>query len=189
MKYCSFCSAELTMMVPDEDNRLRHVCLSCNTVHYLNPKVVVGCILEWQGAILLCKRAIEPRSGYWTLPAGFMENHESSLQGAAREASEEANAEAQNLQLFAVYNLPRISQLYIMYRGILGDGLASTGHETLETGLYFKDAIPWAELAFPIVTESLQRYFEDRENNHWRVHNADIFSPPGAAELDIKRYG
>lgn len=174
-------------MVPAEDNRQRNVCLACNTVHYQNPKVVVGCILEWRGAVLLCKRGIHPRSGFWTLPAGFMENAESSAEGASREASEEANARAEDLQLFALYNLPRISQLYVMYRGILFGGLAETGEETMEVGLYREEEIPWSELAFPIVTESLQRYFEDRNRGVWKVHNADIFSPPGA-QLEIQRY-
>jgi len=177
VKFCPACGKSTTNRVPEGDNRERHVCDHCDTIHYQNPNNVVGCILEWENKVLLCKRAIEPRYGYWTLPAGFMENNETTMEGAAREAFEEANATATDLKLFGIYNLPRISQVYMMFIGGLKDGYLSTGEESLEVGLFTEAEIPWDDLAFPIVIESLQRYFEDRPNH--RVHFADITGRPG----------
>ena len=133
----------MALQIPEGDNRERFVCVSCNTIHYQNPKIVAGCLLVWEDKILLCKRAIEPRHGYWTLPAGFMENEESTMEGAAREAIEEANAYSDDLKLFGIFNLPRISQVYIMFRGTLKDGSTSAGEESLEVGLFRQDEIPW----------------------------------------------
>lgn len=187
MEYCSSCGSRVRLEIPEGDNRERHVCESCKTIHYQNPKNVVGCLLEWQGKILLCKRAIEPRHGYWTLPAGFMENHETVMEGAAREAHEEACAVAVGLSLFGVYNLPRISQVYLMFAGRLKDGFAQAGEETLEVGLFDEKDIPWNELAFPVVVESLQRYFERKEQRVEEVYLADILSRPGS-RMDIVRH-
>jgi len=177
--YCTQCGKPVERKIPEGDNRNRKVCSCCGFIHYENPKNVVGCLLEWQGKILLCKRAIEPRYGYWTLPAGFMENEESTIEGAAREAYEEATAESEELRLFAVYNLPRISQVYMMFIGQLKNGYAAPNEETLEVGLFDQSEIPWKELAFPVITESLTRYFEMREQRERRVYCADIFSRPG----------
>lgn len=185
MKYCSECGYETTTRIPDGDNRKRHVCDNCPTIHYQNPKNVCGCILAWDNKVLLCKRSIEPRYGYWTLPAGFMENNETTMEGAAREAFEEANATAVNLRLFGLYNLPRISQVYLMFQGELKDGYMKAGEESLEVGLFSEDEVPWSELAFPVVTESLQRYFEDRQNQ--LVHVADIKGRPNA-KIEVTRY-
>ena len=187
MDYCSNCGQSVTKKIPQGDNRERYVCTSCDTIHYQNPKNVVGCLLEWHGKILLCKRAIEPRHGYWTLPAGFMENNETTLEGAAREAREEACAEAEELSLFGVYNLPRISQVYLMFYGRLKNGFAEAGEETLEVGLFDEEEIPWDDLAFPVVTESLQRYYERRQQRSTEVYLADIHSRPGG-RLDIERH-
>lgn len=185
--FCNRCGHACEKRIPDGDNRSRSVCTQCEFIHYENPKNVVGCLLEWQGKILLCKRAIEPRYGYWTLPAGFMENNESTLEGAAREAYEEARAECDELRLFAVYTLPRISQVYLMFFGKLRDGFACANEETLEVGLFDQSEIPWQDLAFPVVTEALTRYYEMREQRHQRVHCADIYSLPGQP-LEISRY-
>jgi len=185
--FCTQCGCAVTQEVPQGDNRLRKVCGSCDFIHYENPKNVVGCLLEWQGKVLLCKRAIEPRYGYWTLPAGFMENQESTIEGAAREAYEEATAQCEELRLFSVYNLPRISQVYLMFFGKLRDGFAKANEETLEVGLFDESEIPWSELAFPVVTETLTRYYEMREQRDRRVYCADIFSRPGAP-LEIVRH-
>jgi len=185
--FCQRCSSPVKHQVPDGDNRPRAVCESCTYIHYENPKNVVGCLLEWQGKVLLCKRAIEPRHGYWTLPAGFMENNETTMEGAAREAKEEACAECENLRLFAVYNLPRISQVYMMFFGRLKDGMADVGEESLEVGLFRQNEIPWDELAFPVVTETLTRYFERKHDRTREVHYADIYSRPGAP-VEIDRY-
>lgn len=187
MDYCSACGNNVSQRIPDGDNRPRHVCDHCDTIHYSNPNNIVGCILEWQGKVLLCKRSIEPRYGYWTLPAGFMENRETTVEGAAREAKEEALADSHSLQLFGLYNLPFISQVYIMYRGVLTNGYAEAGEESLDVMLCDEDTIPWDELAFHVVTETLQRYFEDRRNGHFNVHSGDILSRPGSP-LVINRH-
>lgn len=187
IRYCQSCGSKVQQIVPAGDNRPRAVCESCEFIHYENPKNVVGCLLEWQGKVLLCKRSIEPRHGYWTLPAGFMENQETTLEGAAREVREEACAECDDLRLFAVYNLPRISQVYLMFFGRLRDGKAAAGEESLEVKLFSQSEVPWDELAFPVVTESLTRYFESKHDRIREVHYADIFSRPGAP-LDIVRH-
>ncbi len=185
--YCAQCGNACHQQIPQGDNRTRRVCSACDLIHYENPKNVVGCLLEWHGKVLLCKRAIEPRYGFWTLPAGFMENEESTLQGAAREAFEEAAALCDDLRLFSVYNLPRISQVYMMFQGRLRDGFAQASDETLEVGLFDECEIPWEQLAFPVVTEALTRYFEQREQPERIVHCADIYSRPGAP-LEIVRH-
>jgi len=185
--FCIQCGSPANEQIPEGDNRVRRVCSACDFIHYENPKNVVGCLLEWQGKILLCKRGIEPRQGYWTLPAGFMENGESTIDGAAREAYEEATAECEELRLFAVYNLPRISQVYMMFFGELKNGFAKANEETLEVGLFDQSDIPWRELAFPVITEALTRYFEMREQRDRRVYCADIFSRPGAP-VEIHRH-
>ena len=185
--FCERCGRAVERIVPEGDNRERRVCPNCGHIHYENPKTVVGCLLEWEGKVLLCRRGIEPRHGLWTLPAGFMENGESTLEGAAREAFEEATAECEDLRLFALYNLPRISQVYVMFEGRLRNGFARANEETLEVGLFAREEIPWEELAFPVVTETLVRWFEMRDGGERRVHLADIASRPGAP-LDILRH-
>ena len=185
--FCTQCGSACHQAIPDGDNRMRRICTQCGFVHYENPKNVVGCLLEWQGKVLLCKRAIEPRHGYWTLPAGFMENNESTMEGAAREAFEEASAKCEQLRLFGVYNLPRISQVYLMFYGRLQEGYAKASEETLEVGLFDESEIPWQELAFPVVAESLTRYFERHEERGRKVYSADIFSRPGEP-LNIVRH-
>lgn len=187
LKYCSQCGAEVTLRMPDGDNLLRYICISCETIHYQNPKVVAGCIPEWGDKILLCRRAIEPRRGFWTLPAGFMENKETTAQGAAREAMEEANAVMEDMSLYGLFNLPHISQVYIMFRGTLRDGAASPGPESLEVGLFDENEIPWNELAFPVIYESLQLYYEDRVKGEFPVHTGDIFRDENQA-IKIIRY-
>ena len=185
--FCERCGHAVERRVPEGDNRPRRVCAGCGHIHYENPKNVVGCLLEWQGKVLLCRRAIEPRHGFWTLPAGFMENGESTVAGAAREAFEEAEARCDDLRLFAVYNLPRISQVYLMFHGRLREGFARASEETLEVALFDESEIPWDTLAFPVVTETLTRWFERRGERERRVHCADISSRPGAP-LEIVRH-
>lgn len=177
--FCERCGHAARREIPDGDNRPRRVCPACGHIHYANPKNVVGCLLEWQGRVLLCKRAIEPRRGFWTLPAGFMENGESMMEGAAREAWEEATARSDDLRLFAVYSLPRISQVYLMFQGTLRDGYARANEETLDVRLHAREEIPWDELAFPVVTETLERWFELRDRPTRPVLSADIDSRPG----------
>lgn len=174
MNYCSSCGEKVSIVVPDGDNRPRHVCTSCQTIHYQNPKIVTGCIPEWQDKILLCKRAIEPRYGLWTLPAGFMENSETNIEGAARETAEEANARLEDMQLFCVFSIAHINQVYTMYRGSLIDGEASPGTESLEVALYTEDEIPWKNIAFQVIAETLRLYYEDKKSGSFKTHYGDI---------------
>jgi len=185
--FCTQCGSPVTLQIPEGDNRYRKVCSGCELIHYENPKNVVGCLLEWHGKVLLCKRAIEPRHGFWTLPAGFMENNESTIEGAAREAYEEATAKCDDLRLFAVYNLPRISQVQMIFSGRLTDGFAEANEETSEVRLFDESEIPWSELAFPVVTDTLTCHFGKHGDRGRRVYCADIHSRPGAP-LNIVRH-
>jgi ADP-ribose pyrophosphatase YjhB (NUDIX family) len=178
----------VVIRIPAGDNLPRHVCDSCGCIHYQNPKIVTGCIPEWCGRILLCRRAIEPRLGYWTLPAGFMENGESTVEAAIRETLEEANAEVRDLALYGMYSLTHISQVYLMFRGRLNEGKASPGAETLEVGLFQEHEIPWDQLAFTVVRETLQRYFEERPSGRFGMHMGDISRDPNG-EMIIRRHG
>ncbi len=188
MKFCSSCgSAEILLTIPDGDNRPRFVCQSCDEIFYHNPKIVAGCIAEWQGKILMCKRAIEPRYGKWTLPAGFMENEETMHDAAARETHEEATAEVSSLTLYTMYNLPHINQVYAIFKGELVNGRASPGDESLEVALMGEKDIPWQEIAFPVIKESLELYFKDKRNNCFSLHYGDMCRLPDRT-FKIKRY-
>ena len=182
MKFCSECgSAKVVRRIPAGDTHIRHVCEGCGTIHYQNPKIVVGCIPHWQGKILLCRRSIEPRYGYWTLPAGFMETGESTQQAAAREAWEEARAVVEELILYAVYSLPHISQVYLMFRAELQEGKASAGAESLEVALFAEEDIPWDTLAFRPVRFTLQHFFADRKNGDFQFRIGDLRPPERTA--------
>ena len=180
MKFCTSCASPLNIRLPQGDNRERHVCSECGEIHYQNPKIVTGCIPEWEDRVLLCRRAIEPRHGFWTLPAGFMENGESAQQGAARETMEEANARVRIVQLYATFNLPHIDQVYMLFRGQLLNTDFSPGEESLETCLYEESEIPWDELAFAVVRETLVHYFSDRKQGAFVPRVGDINRLPGA---------
>ena len=177
MNYCNQCGAKVELRIPEGDTHLRHVCLQCGEIHYLNPKLVIGCVAEWNGSILLCRRAIEPRHGFWTLPAGFMENGESTLKAALRETQEEACARVAIDGLFALINIPHISQVHLFYRGRLAEGSHSAGVESLETSLFGEEAIPWDDLAFRSVALCLKSYFSDRRNGAFGFHEADLLPP------------
>jgi ADP-ribose pyrophosphatase YjhB (NUDIX family) len=155
--------------VPEGDNRERLVCVDCGFVQYDNPKIVVGAVVLWQGQVLLCKRAIEPRIGYWTLPAGYLELGESPIEGAAREVREEACAEIAIDALLAVYSVPRISQVQLIYRAALAALNFGPSPESLEVALFDWDAIPWDQLAFPTVAWALAAWR--------RVGDAAVFAP------------
>ncbi len=178
MNYCSQCGAALIHSIPEGDNRHRHSCPACGTIHYENPKLVVGCIPEWEDKVLLCKRAIEPRHGFWTLPAGFMENGESTWEGAVRETLEEAGARVEILHLYSLINLPDISQVYLMFRARLLDLNFIAGEESLEVKLFSEAEIPWNDLAFSTIRASLQRYFDDRRRGEYPLHTEDIHRKP-----------
>lgn len=160
--------------VPDGDNRPRHVCEQCAEIFYQNPNIVAGCVPVWEDRILLCKRAIEPRFGRWTLPAGFMENGETTVEAAARETWEEALARVDVGELFAIFNLPQINQVYMMFLATFPVLEFGPGTESLECRLYREDEIPWDELAFPTITHTLQHYFDDRRRGAFTLHIGDI---------------
>ena len=174
MKFCNQCGAPVELRIPEGDTLPRFVCSSCHAVHYQNPRMVVGCIPEWEDKILLCRRAIEPRYGLWTVPAGFMENGETTDQGAVRETLEEANARVEIGELYALYNIPHINQVYILFRARLLGLDFSTGAETLEVRLFAENEIPWDRIAFATVRKTLTHYYGDRRNGEFKFHLGTI---------------
>ncbi len=177
MKFCSTCGHPVETRVPDGDHLPRHVCPSCTTIHYVNPKIVVGCVPEHDGRLLLCKRAIEPRHGYWTIPAGFMENGETLQAGAARECWEEALARVEIGSLLAIANVVHAHQVHVFFRARLPTPEFGAGAESLEVALYRPDEIPWADIAFPSTEFALRRYLEDRERGANGHHIVDLERP------------
>jgi ADP-ribose pyrophosphatase YjhB (NUDIX family) len=171
IRHCRNCGTANVMRLPDDgDTKERAVCPACHTVHYVNPLNVVGMICEWENKILLCKRNIEPRWGKWTLPAGFMELGETTAQGAERETVEEAGAQVGPSTLFSIISVVRVGQVHLFYRAPLLSPTFNPGHETLEAQLFDEADIPWDELAFRTVQESLQRYLADRKAGAFGVH-------------------
>ncbi|WP_321350838.1 NUDIX hydrolase [Halopseudomonas oceani] len=179
MKFCSECGQGVTARVPDGDTRSRFVCDHCQTIHYQNPRIVAGCLAVHGQQVLLCRRAIEPRRGYWTLPAGFMENGETTEEAALRETWEEARARLQQQELYMLFNLPHINQVYMFFRGDLADLDFSAGEESLEVRLFHEHEIPWDELAFPTIGKTLKQYFIDRQVQTFPVRIRDILYRPG----------
>jgi ADP-ribose pyrophosphatase YjhB (NUDIX family) len=177
MKYCSLCGSPVELRIPPDDNRKRHVCTVCGEVHYQNPKLIVGAIPEWQGQILLCRRAIEPRRGLWTLPAGFMENGESTVEAAARETLEEANARIAVGDLYSMYSVPYINQVHLLFRARLLDLDFGPGQESLEVRLFSEAEIPWHEIAFRPVRFSLEHYFSERQSGKFSLHIGELAAP------------
>jgi ADP-ribose pyrophosphatase YjhB (NUDIX family) len=177
MNYCSLCGAPVELRQLPNDNRTRHVCTACGEVHYQNPKLIVGAIPEWENRILLCRRAIEPRHGLWTLPAGFMENGETTTEAAARETLEEANAQVEIGDLYSLYNLPYINQVHLLFRAKLLNLDFSPGVESLEVQLFSEQDVPWDKMAFRPVYYTLQHYFADRTAGSFRFHMGDLQPP------------
>ena len=170
MKFCSNCGVPVILKIPAGDTRDRWVCDACTIVHYQNPKMVVGCVPERDGKILLCKRAIEPRHGFWTVPAGFMELGETIAQGAARETLEEACAEVSIGHLFASVDVVEAGQVHLFFTAALMSDFAA-GDESLDVQMFAKDEIPWDEIAFRSGTFALKKYLEDAgENNGVHLH-------------------
>lgn len=178
IKFCSQCGEGVEQKIPQGETLSRAVCPACQTIHYQNPKIVAGCLPEGEGKILLCRRAIEPRLGFWTFPAGFMELGESTEEAAARETLEEANARVTIQTLYSVFSLPHVDQVYIVYRAILQDLNFGPGEESLEVRLMPIEAIPWDQLAFPVIRETLQRYVEDTARAQFQVHFGAIPREP-----------
>ena len=176
MKFCSNCAAPVNHVVPAGDTLPRHVCAECDTIHYQNPKIVAGCIPVWEDRVLLCKRAIEPRYGKWTLPAGFMENGETVAQAALRETVEEAEARVVDLQFYGLFNITHVNQVYIMFRGRLEKEEFGPGTESLDVKLVEESEVPWEELAFPVMQQTLSLFFDDRRRGAYGGHMFDIKS-------------
>ena len=176
MKYCQQCAADLHYRIPEGDDKPRYCCIECDLVFYQNPKNVVGTLPIFDGKVLLCKRAIQPRKGKWTLPAGFLENGESSLEGAIRETDEEAGASVKVSanSLYTLFNLPSINQMYLFFKVELENLDFEPGIESLEVQLFAEEEIPWKEIAFPVVKTTLESYFVDRKNNVFPVRMFDV---------------
>ncbi len=182
MRYCSSCGNPVTLRVPDGDTRPRACCDRCGAIHYVNPRPVVGTIPVWGDDVLLCRRAIEPRYGKWTLPAGFMEVGETTADGALRETMEEAGARIVLGPLFSVIDVPHVEQVHIFFRAQLLDIAFAPGDESLEVRLFAEHAVPWDELAFRTVATTLRRYFEDRARGNFGVHTESIGSPAASQQ-------
>jgi ADP-ribose pyrophosphatase YjhB (NUDIX family) len=177
MKYCSQCGNKVIERIPAGDNRLRFVCDQCEHIHYQNPRIIAGCVPVYGDQVLLCKRAIEPRAGRWTLPAGFLENGEASSAGALRETREEANANAAIVSLYTLFSLPHISQVYMFFRADLLDLDFSAGEESLEVALFSEHEIPWDDLAFPVINKTLEHFFADHKLGEYPIRYADLEYP------------
>ena len=183
MKYCSNCGRPLHLEVPTGDDRQRHVCRHCETIHYQNPKMVVGCIPLWNEKILLCRRAIEPCVGKWTIPAGYLENGETVAEGAKREVAEEACARVHRLKPYALYNLSFVSQVYFIFLARLKTPEIGPGHESSEVGLFAEADVPWDNIAFAVVTDMLRCYYRDRRAGDFpfyvdTINPGDLPKPP-----------
>ncbi|MFL6710605.1 MAG: NUDIX hydrolase [Massilia sp.] len=185
MKFCSECAHPVALAIPEGDNRPRYVCSHCGTIHYQNPKLVVGSLPVWEEdgelKVLLCKRAIEPRYGYWTLPAGFMENEETTSAAAIRETVEEAGANIELGPLFSMLNVAHVHQVHLFYLARLLDLDYAAGIESLDVQMFSEREIPWADLAFPTIRTTLELFFADRkkvrEGGQYGFHEHDIVKP------------
>jgi ADP-ribose pyrophosphatase YjhB (NUDIX family) len=175
MKFCSACGHPVSLRIPPGDNRERFVCENCGTIHYQNPRNVVGTVPVWEDKVLLCRRAIEPRYGYWTLPAGFMEIGETTAEAAARETLEEAGARVEVQHLFSLLNVPHVHQVHLFYLARLLDIDVEAGEESLEVRLFDENEIPWDDIAFPTVGQTLRFFFADRSAGSYGLHTGDIF--------------
>jgi ADP-ribose pyrophosphatase YjhB (NUDIX family) len=184
MKFCPACGSDrLDYRVPLGDTLPRFVCAACGEVHYQNPKIVVGCLPEWEERILLCRRAIEPRLGLWTLPAGFLENGESLAAGAARETLEEASANVEVGDLYTVISLPHINQVYMMFRAKLPVLEFGPGTESLEVRLFDEEDVPWERLAFRTIGRTLRNFFLDRKLGSFPTRVSTLERRPAPPDL------
>jgi ADP-ribose pyrophosphatase YjhB (NUDIX family) len=176
MKYCHHCAGPISHHIPQGDDKLRYCCLRCDVIFYQNPNNIVGTLPVFESRVLLCKRAIEPRLGKWTLPAGFMENRETTLAGAIRETFEEAGAivKPDACSLYTLFNLPYINQVYLFFLAQLDSLDYAVGQESLEVKFFSEDEIPWQELAFPVVRITLEQYFSDRKMPKFPVRMFDL---------------
>jgi NADH pyrophosphatase NudC (nudix superfamily) len=173
IKYCAYCGAKTENKIPNSDDHVRAICTQCHAIHYQNPKVINGVIVEHKGQIMLAKRAIHPCYGMWTIPAGFMELDETTQAGAARECWEETEAKLKNINLYGVYNIIPNSQVYIIFRAQLKDSHFKATEESLEVKLFDPQDIPWEEIAFPCVTQALKRFIVELESKQFTISLED----------------
>jgi ADP-ribose pyrophosphatase YjhB (NUDIX family) len=178
IKFCSNCGGLINKRIPKGDDRLRHICDSCGTVHYKNPKLVVGCIAEWKDKILMCRRAIAPQIGKWTLPAGYLESAETVAQGARRETLEEAKANVDIIEPYALFNLTFVDQIYFIFRAKLINLDFGPGPESQEVVLMTEKDVPWDEIAFDVIKKILKCYFIDKSNGSFQFQMGDIKAKP-----------
>ncbi len=165
IRYCSLCgSSRITFKIPEGETVKRFVCENCGKIHYINPRLIVGCLPVYEEKILMCKRAINPCLGKWNLPAGFMENQETAEQGAIRETREEANAKVEIIRLHCVYSIPHVDQVYLLYLARLRDPDVSPGIESSEVQLFSQEEIPWEDIGFTSSVFALKKYFENLNN-------------------------
>jgi len=174
IKFCPMCGSTVSREIPDGDDHLRHVCHNCGNIQYQNPKVVVGCIPEWEDRILFCRRDIEPQRGKWTLPAGFMENGETAAEGAKRETWEEAGSRVRIIAPYRLYDLPFVNQVYVMFRASMLNADFRTTQESSEVRLMEEKNVPWKEIAFPVIRETLKSYFKDRRAGRFEFLNLEL---------------
>jgi ADP-ribose pyrophosphatase YjhB (NUDIX family) len=178
INFCTSCGAPVEFRTPADEDRPRHICTACGVVHYQNPKMVIGALPVWEDKVLLCRRAIEPRHGLWTLPGGFMENGESTAAAAIRETLEEANARIEIDALYSMYSLPYINQVHMLFRARLLDLDFGPGPESLEVQLFGENEIPWDSLAFRPVKFTLQHYFSERHRGNFSLLTGELDLPP-----------
>jgi ADP-ribose pyrophosphatase YjhB (NUDIX family) len=184
MNFCSNCGSDkLVFDIPIGDNRQRHICQNCDTIHYSNPNIVAGCLPIWEDKVLLCRRSIQPRRGYWNIPAGYLENGETVEEGALREVWEEAEASVTIIGVHTIFSIPHINQIYIHFLGELQNLDYGVGEESLEVELFAEEEIPWDDMAFKSSEFALQRYFHDRKNGG--LQQAHI----GSMDYTKKRWG
>lgn len=177
MNYCSNCGSQISKGIPEHEDRERYYCKKCGVIHYQNPRMVVGCIPEWQDKILLCLRDIEPRRNRWTLPAGYLENGESALEGAKRETREETMAEVIDLEPYYLADLIGVNQLYMMFRCRLSEPNFQKTRESKDVRLFTEEEIPWDSIAFNVITKTLKRYFADRQKGNYVFRNEILHTP------------
>lgn len=188
MKFCNLCGNNVNLTIPEGEDRERFVCVSCGHIHYQNPRIIVCTVPIYEDKVLLCKRAIEPRYGLWTLPGGFMENGETTHEGAIRETQEEACAKVKLLDIYSLYNLAHINQVHLFFRAELLDLNYAAGPESLEVELFTEAQIPWQDIAFTPVLETLKLYFKDRTNNTFPMRSAEINIGSETEKAETKYY-
>lgn len=183
MNFCSECGSKVALRIPDHDDRERHVCTACGYIHYVNPRLIVCAIPAWKDQVLLCRRAIEPRHGLWTLPGGFMEIGETTQEAAARETREEAGAAIEVHELFSLFNVTHIDQVHLFFRASLLTPDFAPGIESLEAALFREPDVPWREIAFPAVAVTLRQYFQGLRSGNFNLRLADVRMAPDNTRL------